>query len=411
MPHATSRLLLLLGLAVLLGAPAQAQRYAQYSRAADVAPSMLGRGDAGVALADASTAFFYNPAHLARLGLGRPRVTFVGARVEASTKLFSDLDFFRNDVQPALEAGIDWPPDRETRDLFERALAQGRRPTVAAAGIALPSVMMSAGPYAVGAGLFATNVTRYRFDDDGSGIPILDLFSQIDAGLVASGAAQVPGTRLAAGLTGRYARRYLAHKDKDFLAIDPNGEQLYVLRGSTVAFDLGLHYADLLPATPGRLDLGLAVYDLVGGGFDYALDGGIDFTGGGAVDDREVDYLLEAFEGRDGAASFRVGAAYHLPQLLALGPVHDLAVALDYVSTSTSESEQPFLSKLRLGTQAAVGPVALRLGLSQGYPTLGAGLDLRFVQLDYALYGIEDGRLPGQLHRYNHLVQVRFGLF
>src|SRR5690554_5750556 len=100
MLHAIFRLSLLLALAVLLGAPAQAQRYAQYSRAADVAPSMLGRGDAGVALADASTAFFYNPAHLARLGLGRPRVTFVGARVEASTKLFSDLDFFRNDVQP-----------------------------------------------------------------------------------------------------------------------------------------------------------------------------------------------------------------------------------------------------------------------------------------------------------------------
>lgn len=411
MPPLLPRLALLLALAAGLAAPASAQRYAQYGRAADVAPEMLGRGDAGVALPGASTAFFYNPAHLARLELARPRVTFAGARAEASAKLFSDYAFFRDEVRPALEAGFAWPLDRETRELFSRALEQGRRPTVAAAGLALPSVMMSAGPYSLGGGLFATNTTRYRFEDDGAGIPVLDLFSQIDAGAVAAAATTLPGSNLAVGLTGRFARRYVAHKEKDFLAIDPEREQLYVLSNASVAFDLGLHYADLLPATPGRLDLGLAVYDLVGGASGYELERSLRFTGEGAVDEREVGRLAEVLEGRDGRASFRAGAAYHLPRLLALGPVRELSLALDYASASTSESAQPFLSKFRLGAQAAAGPATLRLGLSQGYPSLGLGLELPFAQLHYALYGTEDGRLPGQLGHYSHLLQLRFGLF
>ena len=90
--------------------------------------------------------------------------------------------------------------------------------------------------------------------------------------------------------------------------------------------------------------------------------------------------------------------AYRAPALASLGAVQDFSVALDYVSTSTSESDQPFLSKFRLGAQAKLaGIVALRAGVSQGYPTLGAGVHTRFFRLDYVLYGVEDGRTLGQV--------------
>lgn len=411
MPSAALRALLVL-LILGIGLPAQAQRYQQYARAHVESVQVLGMGGSGVALSGPETAFFYNPAHFASADLFRTRVEILGAQAELSTKFFSDLDFFLDRVQPALEDGFEFPLSEEDRALFDDALAQGRRPTVGQAAVALPSVMVGLGPYGIGGGVFAHNTTRYRFEDNGAGVPVLDLFSQLDAIVALGGGMRVPGSNLSAGLTGKYVRRYIGYKNKDFLAIDPDDEQLYVINGSTVSFDLGLQYEDAVASLPGSLDLGLAVYDLVGGGFEYDLYDSIDFTGSGSENTREVERVLADFEDRDGSPSFRLGAAYRVPALVALSGLQDVSVALDYLSTSTSESSQPFLSKFRLGAQAKVaGLVALRAGVSQGYPTFGTGLHTPFFRLDYVFYGVEDGRLPGQLDRYNHLVQLRVGLF
>ena len=412
MPSPVYRLALALLIAGFSALPAQAQRYGQYARAHVESVRVLGMGGSGVALDGPETAFFYNPAHFASVGLLRPRVEILGVRAQLNTKFFSDLAFFRDRVQPALEDGFSFPLTQEDRELFEDALVQGRRPTVGQAAAMLPSVMLGVGPYGLGGGVFAQNTTRYRFEDTGTGVPVLDLFSQLDAIVALGGGGRVPGSNLSAGLTGKYVRRYIGYKNKDFLAIDPDAEQVYIVSGSTIAFDLGLQYEDAVASLPGSLDLGLAVYDLVGGGFDYGYYDAIDLTGGGEEDAREVERILEAFEDRDGSPSFRVGAAYRVPALAALGGLQNVSVALDYVSRSTSESSQPFLSKFRLGAEARVaGLVALRAGVSQGYPTIGAGLHTPFFRLDYVFYGVEDGRLPGQLERYNHLLQLRFGLF
>lgn len=412
MPNAPLHLALTFALAVVLSLPVHAQRYDQYARAAVPSSQVLGMGDAGVAFAGPETAFFYNPAHFARLGLVKPRIEILGVHGELNSKFFDDLSFLNDRVSPALEDGIDLPLTAENRELFTDALAQGRRPTVGQAAALLPSVMVGIGPYAVGAGIFGHNTTRYRFEDNGTGIPVLDLFSQLDAIVALSGAAAIPTTNLSVGLTGKYVQRYVGYKNKDFLAIDPDNEQLYIVNGSTVTFDLGLQYTDAVATLPGSLDFGMAFYDLVGGNFSYDLYESIDLTGGGEVDEREVQSIIDAFEGRDGEPTFRIGAAYRHPVIPSLPVLGDLGVALDYVSRSTSESEQPFLSKFRLGGQATVaGILALRLGVSQGYPTFGTGVQTPFFRLDYVFYGVEDGRLPGQLERYNHLVQVRFGLF
>lgn len=412
MKNTVLRLSFALILVAALGLPAQAQRYEQYARTLVPSSQVLAMGGAGVAFAGPETAFFYNPAHFAQLGIIRPRIEILGARGELSTKFFDDLDFFRDRVEPAFEEGIDLPLTQESRELFQDALAQGQRPTVGQAAVLLPSVMVALGPYGVGAGVFGHNTTQYRFEDNGSGIPIFDVFSQLDAMAVVAGGGTIPNTNLSVGLAGKYAQRYIGYKNEDFLSIDPDDEQIYIINGSTVSFDLGLHYTDAVRTLPGSLDFGLAVYDVVGGGFTYDLYESIDLTGGGEEDAEEIADILADFEDRDGTPTFRVGTSYWVPTLATLPILSDLGAALDYVSLNTSESSQPFLSKFRLGGQAKVaGIVALRAGISQGYPTFGTGIETPFFRLDYVFYGVEDGRLPGQLERYNHLVQVRFGLF
>jgi hypothetical protein len=412
MMNVAFRLTPVLLLAAVLSLPAQAQRYEQYARATVPSAQVIGMGGAGVALAGPETAFFYNPAHFADLGRFGPRIEILGVRGEISTKFFDDLNFFRDRVEPALDAGIELPLSQESRDLFIDTFEQGRRPTVGQAAVMLPSVMIDLGSYGFGAGIFGRNATAYRFLDDGSGIPIIDLFSQVDAMAVVAGAAMVPNTNLSVGLAGKYAQRWIGYKNADFLEIDPDSEQLFIIDGSTVTFDLGLQYTDAVATLPGSLDFGLAVYDLVGGSFSYDEAGSIDFTGDNGEDPEELAEVIETFEDRDGTPSFRVGAAYGVPTLPAFPIVSDVDVALDYFSESTSESDQPFLSKFRLGGQATLaGVLAVRLGISQGYPTFGTGVETRFFQLNYVFHGVEDGRLPGQIERYNHLLQVRFGLF
>jgi hypothetical protein len=412
MKNVAFRLTFALLLAVALGLPARAQSYEQYARATVPAAQAIAMGGTGVALAGPETAFFYNPAHFANLGLFRPRIEILGVRGQVSTKFFDDLDFFLDRVQPALEDDIDLPLTQAQRDLFVDAFDQGRRPTVGQAAVLLPSVTIGLGPYGFGAGIFGRNTTTYRFLDDGSGIPIIDLFSQSDVMGVVAGAAQIPNTNLSAGLAGKYVQRYIGYKNADFLEIDPDNEQIFFVNGSTVTFDLGLQYTDAVATLPGSLDFGLAVYDLVGGSFSYDDAGSIDLTGGDGEDPEELAEIIETFEDRDGTPSFQLGVAYGVPTLPAFPIVSNVDVALDYFSESTSESEQPFLSKLRLGGQATLaGVLALRLGISQGYPTLGAGIETRFFQLNYAFHGVEDGRLPGQIERYNHMLQIQFGLY
>lgn len=412
MKNVALRLTLLLFLAAMLGAPAQAQRYEQYARTIVPSAQVLAMGGAGVAFGGPETAFFYNPAHFAQLGIVRPRIEILGVRGELSTKFFDDLDFFRDRVEPAFDAGVELPLTPENRDLFQDAFERGRQPTAGGAAVLLPSVMVALGPYGVGAGLFGSNTSQYRYEDNGSGIPVFDVFSQLDAMAVVAGGGTIPNSNLSIGLAGKYAQRYIGYKNEDFLAIDPDNEKVYIINGSTVSFDLGLQYTDAVRTLPGSLDFGLAVYDIVGGSFDYDLYESIELTGEGEDDMQEVEQILADFEDRDGTPTFRVGTSYWVPTIATFPILTDLGAALDYVSANTSESSQPFLSKFRLGGQAVVANVvALRAGVSQGYPTFGTGIVTPFFRLDYVFYGVEDGRLPGQLERYNHLVQVRFGLF
>lgn len=371
-------------------------------------------GGAVAAVPFAETAFFYNPAHLARRPLLRPRVTVAGVGVGLSADVSEKLRFWRDELKPAIEEGLDdiRRDDPERLDaLYSEALRLGRQQSVTQAVGYGPAVQLRIGQVAAGAGLFGHGVGRLQFADAGVGIPYLDLYSQLDLIAPVAAAVEVPNSPVAVGVMTSLTRRYIMAKGALVEELNATDEHLYVLSGTALSLDLGVHARDV-----GRegLDLGAALHGLLGGDFTYRYNRRFDVTGGERPDDEAEIAALEArFNAREARPSLRLGAAYRiqtpaLPEVMLNG----ITVAADYVSASSSEYAQTVGGHLRFGASVELGrSLSVRTGFSQGYPAAGATLSLPGVKLDYAFFGIEDGRAPGQLGRYNHVVQARFGLF
>lgn len=73
-----------------------------------------------------------------------------------------------------------------------------------------------------------------------------------------------------------------------------------------------------------------------------------------------------------------------------------------------TEYSEDATKKLHLGTEAAIGPLDLRAGVSQGYLTYGVGLDFWFFTLDAAGYATEMGTYAGQARSDRYSVNLTF---
>lgn len=397
-----------------LAAPATAQTFGtlQQDAPAQVTDlAALGMGGAVAAAPTLDSPFFSNPAHLARTE--RFGLTVVGLTAGIGGNVRETYDFYENTLGPAIEEGLDEirtdDPER-LRALYDESFRIGQSQKTADVAVLAPSVRMRVGGVAVGAGVYGTGTVRAKISDGGAGIPFLDAYTQADVLVPVAVAADVPGLpfRLSVGASGTYVQRRVAAKAEAVDMLDPDNEKLYVFRGDGVRLGLGLDARDV--GLRG-LDLGLAVTNL-GGALDLAVDDSFPIEGSeDAPDDAaEIARLDARFGGREAASAVRAGAAYRIP--VSGLPISDVTVAADYTSASTSEFDQSFQAGLRGGVRATLGRVLeLRAGVSQGMPSAGVGLKSRFVRLDYATYGVEDGRLLGQQNRRNHVVQVRFGRF
>lgn len=87
------------------------------------------------------------------------------------------------------------------------------------------------------------------------------------------------------------------------------------------------------------------------------------------------------------AVSVGLGAELDLPGL-------DLKVGTEY--RHSNANDEPFGKKLHIGTELGLPLMDLRMGLNQGYPAVGAGIDLFFMRLDVASYTEETGAYTGQ---------------
>jgi hypothetical protein len=104
------------------------------------------------------------------------------------------------------------------------------------------------------------------------------------------------------------------------------------------------------------------------------------------------------------AAGENIGAAIDLGA--AFRPTRRLTVAADL---RDAFEDGAIGTKVHLGAELRVPLAALRAGIHQGYPALGASLAFPVFSLDYAFYGRELGELPGSEGQYLHAVEARLG--
>lgn len=367
----------------------------------------LAMGDAVTAVPDPQTAFFSNPAHLARLdGF---RISVVGAQAGIGGNARETYDFYADELGPAIEDGLDELSDDDLLALYNRTLEIGREQKTTDLTAELLAMQFRAGPLAVGVGAFADGTARAKLTDTGAGVPYLDAYSQADLVVPVVAAMDLVGTPLTVGASVAYVERRVTAKAAFVDELQPDAEKVYLLEGSGVALGAGVTARDV--GLPG-LSLGLALSN-VGGVGDLAFDRSWAVSGSDDEPDdlAEIAELEARFSARESSPVMRIGAAYSL-LLPKLSPVGDVTLAADWISGSTSEFDQAPETGIRVGAQATLlGALELRGGLAQGYPTAGVGLNLKYLRLDYATYGVEDGRTLGQLGRRNHVVQVRLGVF
>ncbi len=394
---------------VLLACSAQhgyAQSYGMTARPFVQAPSVVGMGDAAVAFSSAETAFFYNPAHIATVRAGRPIITFLGVKAHVSEGVRDWYNFYTNDLDPAIEKGVENMSGQERQDLYDRAFEIAQRREYANADLLLPSVAFRVGTVGIGGGVFSNAGTQMQITDAGGGVPFIHVNGQADLMGVAAVGVQAAGA--AVGVSGKFTRRYLTLKSKPLDAFGAE-EALYVFSANRIGFDVGALYTLGMLPVPGKLTVGAALFDVVGSTFDYEVEHTI--NDGSASQQTEDEERAMANAQRQVTPSYRLGVAYQVPSLFGL--FGETGVALDYLGYDKPMiADQPFLAHLHLGAQVRlVRMLAVRAGLSQGYPTAGAGLHLGPVRLDYSYYGQEEGRLPGQNASWHHQLRLAFGLF
>jgi hypothetical protein len=370
-------------------------------------------GDASAAFPTEQTAFFYNPAHLGRVAPLRPHIHAFGFSASLSSGAFDQIELYRERLSPAIDRGLYNLPDDELAALYEETLDVSRRRSFISGDALLPAMMGRIGPVGVGGGLFAHSLVRYHAEGTGAAVPFIHLAGQVDLIAVGAGALDLSlfgVTGLTAGLTSRYTWRYLSIKAKPLDAIDSE-ENLYLFTGRSLGVDAGFLYEPGFLSLPGRLNVGMVLYDLVATDFDYTFEK--ELKDGKAIDETvtiaaEKALIRDQYELRP---SFRAGVAYTVPSLGGL--LKETGFSLDYLGyPDPFITATPFVARLHLGVQTHVTPIlALRAGINQGYPTFGGGLALGFMRLDYAFFGAEHGRVPGQLPSWSHTLQVAFGIF
>ena len=387
-----------------------AQSEIQTARSFVQSPQALGMGDTGVAFSTHENVFFYNPAHLAHAVGLRPRISLVGIRGSLSDNLFDQITFYQDELEPAIDEGIENLSNEEQDELYDQAIALGRKRTYLNSDLLLPSVMMRVGDVGIGAGVFGHSLVRYRFEDAGAGVPLVDLNAIADLIIIGSGAVDLSNfgvSGLTTGLTGKFTQRWVTTKNKALDEFSEN-EDVYLLKGSSVGFDLGLLYDVEFVPLPGDLKVGFTAYDIVASDFDYEFASNLTEN---SPDNQTLIAQEEEFANEEFnlSPSYRIGAAYMLPGLSTLGILKNTGIAVDYLWYSEPFIDQEPLANLHIGAQAQLAFLVVRAGLNQGYTTLGGGLHLGFMNIDYAFYGMEQGRFPGQLPSWNHTAQISFG--
>ncbi|MDR3124737.1 MAG: hypothetical protein LBU10_02520 [Endomicrobium sp.] len=137
-------------------------------------------------------------------------------------------------------------------------------------------------------------------------------------------------------------------------------------------------------------------------------------------DEKKLSSTIDTYDPQEINPILNIGCAY-IPEKLYYWPGSyiytndNITFAFDLTDLNNpneSFSLTPF-KKIHIGTECRLNLFSLRAGLNSGYPSFGAGISLKAVNLEYAFYGEEKGILPGQepdwVHSFLLSIKLRWG--
>lgn len=371
----------------------------------------LGMGGAFTAIADDHNTFNFNPAGM----------------VQRTGAQFTLLEIAAGGAQDTKEA-YDFISDNEDDLTNFENLSQARQeqlineisndisklnPRVYAAGdvasfVSGPSFLGM--PVHVGFGGFFVVDASFRLD---TGVLVPNISYEVNNDIVVPLSVAhrwdmplLPG-RIGVGATGKYIRRSKIEQERlSVLQLD-DLEAPPFATGNGLGMDLGLLYQPT-----DRVNVGAMVKDFMGTKLKYDMVAA------------EDGYPQQPSRSSVIRASTNFGVAVTPKKLLWLVPTSDRWTFSADVWDVFNEDDhvlfengfrKPFgenlYTHLHAGAEYRWWFLRFRGGVSDGYPTMGLGLDIPLLKLDYAYYSRELGRLAGDLRQENHVISLalRFG--
>jgi hypothetical protein len=332
----------------------------------------LGMGNAFHAKSDSKYAPFYNPAGLARVRQEGWRVDIFplalafdnNARRLSSDILYSDTD-----------------DDDELANIFRKHIGNAQYTDVSF----YPSFLMKN----FTGGIFG--VSRASGEVANPVLPELNADAIVDAGAVAGLAYSFLEDRLQAGAALRLQHRWSF--EHSYLFSDFIDDTITDIDSDDIKKSLG-----------GFVDLGI-IFNFWTGGWNprvglTANNLGTNSLGSAA----DLPWSL--------TASFGFSPSVQIPSFCEM----KTDILIDFVDiTYHFEEDEDTAKRLNAGIELwfdtwAIRALKFRGGVHQGYPTLGLGVDIGFLQMNYAHYSEELGAYAGQRRDTRHVFALILGL-
>lgn len=329
-------------------------------------------GGTGVASARGSFAYQFNPALLAQGGYN---FTLAGVQVGLSTDFFNAIDYMVEHSDDFKKLDQDYQPKltaQESDSLLEYLRREAASlDNIWYRGKLLPSIGLNLKNFAIG----FYNITHLGIRPDvGLVVPKFNLKVYNDLVLVGGyGKQYLPN--LALGVNLKIIRRFEANVFKvqveeiqDFEDTWQEGKEDLHKGVWGYGIDLGALY-QLTPT----VKLGATAQDFLG-----QIDG--------------------------------VNTPLNLKLGVFTQPIPALLLAAEWNDFFNREGEKLF-NKIYLGAEYRMPVLRFRLGIHQGYPSFGLGLDFRFVQLNYTYFENEITTAPGHQSESTHFMDFQINLF
>lgn len=341
----------------------------------------LAMGGAGVALRSNENPLFHNPALLNFIP--KRKITLIDFRVRFNQQFYDDYAFIR-DNQDRFN-NVNDMSDSEQNEFFLDILDQVQKPAQLSLNGPVQMQFLQPG---YGFALVTEGTGMGEVFSGASGLPIADIQFYGETLIIGGYGISLVGMLprpLHLGISAKSMTRWASHKIKTITGLSDD-ETLDVYKSRIFSLDIGALYA-----LNRNLSFGVAFYDINSPDFKWENSNG---TG--------IKPSTGSLE-----ASMKLGVAY-VPTWRNIGVFKNISFAADL--NHPFDSDITFFKKLFLGAEANLPPFFhLGTGFYQGYTSFGIGLDIRWLRLDFALYGEEMGKYAGDVVSWNKAFSLQIG--